>query len=145
MWYKKSKITNRRQSLISKLDRIFSLYIRLRDSDSNGYFYCISCGQIKSWHNADCGHYFSRARMNTRFDENNAHSECRACNRFSSDHLDGYKINLIRKMGEEEYEKLRIRANMARRWSEFELEELIKYYKEKAKVLAKDKNFHVKV
>lgn len=100
---------------------------------------------MKSWYDADCGHYFSRARMNTRFDERNCHSECKACNRFSSDHLDGYRINLIRKIGEEEYEKLRIRANMTRKWSEFELEELIKYYKEKAKELAKYKNFQVKV
>lgn len=145
MWYKKGKITSRRQSLISKLDKMFSLYVRLRDSNANGYFYCISCGQMKSWYDADCGHYFSRSRMNTRFDEENAHSECKACNRFSSDHLDGYRTNLIRKIGEDAYEKLRIRANMTRRWTEFELEELIKYYKAKAKELAKGKNFSVKV
>lgn len=145
MWYKKGEITSRRQSLISKLDKIFSLYIRLRDSDPNGYFYCISCGQMKSWYDADCGHYFSRARMNTRFDERNCHAECKRCNRFLSDHLDGYKRNLVRKIGEEEYEKLRIRANITRRWAEYELEELVKYYRAKAKELVKEKNFSVKV
>lgn len=145
MWYKKGKITSRRQSLIRKLDTVFSLYIRLRDTNSNGYFFCISCGQMKSWYDADCGHYFSRARMNTRFDEKNCSAECKRCNRFSSDHLDGYRTNLIRKIGEDEFDKLHIRANMARKWSEFELEELVKYYKAKCKELAKTKNFPVKV
>lgn len=83
--------------------------------------------------------------MNTRFDEKNANSECRYCNRMSSDHLDGYRVNLIRKIGEKEYEKLRIRANMTRKFSEFELEELVKYYKSKCKELAKTKNFSVSV
>lgn len=83
--------------------------------------------------------------MNTRWDERNCHAECSYCNRFDSSHLDGYKTNLVRKIGEEEYEKLRIRANMARKWSEWELEELIKYYKAKAKELAAGKNFAVKI
>jgi hypothetical protein len=49
------------RTLINKLDKIFSLYIRLRDSKPFGYkaFKCISCGQIKPFAKADCGHYYS--------------------------------------------------------------------------------------
>ncbi len=72
------------RTLINKLDKIFSLYIRLRDSKPFGYkaFKCISCGQIKPFAKADCGHYYSRSKMSTRYDEDNCHSECNFCNRF---------------------------------------------------------------
>jgi len=145
MWYKKGKVTSKRQSLINKLDKVFSLYIRLRDSNANGYFFCISCGRMKAWSHADCGHYFSRARMNTRYDEKNCNAECSYCNRMSADHLDGYQANLMKKIGEKEFDLLRVRSNMVRKWYEWELEELIKYYKDKCKELAKTKNFPVKV
>ena len=69
------------RTLIVKLDKVFSLYIRLRDSKPFGYkaFKCISCGKIKPFSKADCGHYYSRAKMSTRYDEENCNSECSSC------------------------------------------------------------------
>lgn len=118
------------RTLIVKLDKVFSLYIRLRDSKPFGYkaFKCISCGKIKPFSKADCGHYYSRAKMSTRFDEENCNSECSHCNRFSADHLDGYRDNLIAKIGQQRFDLLRVRANQTKKWSVFELQELIKYY-----------------
>ena len=55
--------------LKAKFDKEFSLYIRLRDCMPNGYFRCISCGQIKPFEQADAGHFFSRTHLSTRFDE----------------------------------------------------------------------------
>ncbi|MCD7923659.1 MAG: recombination protein NinG [Bacteroides sp.] len=69
----------KKPDLKAKLDKEFSLFIRLRDCMPNGYFRCISCGQIKPFGQADCGHYFSRTHLATRFDENNCHAECRHC------------------------------------------------------------------
>jgi len=37
----------KKPDLKAKLDKEFSLFIRLRDAMPNGYFRCISCGQIK--------------------------------------------------------------------------------------------------
>lgn len=118
------------RTLIVKLDKVFSLYIRLRDSKPFGYkaFKCISCGKIKPFSKADCGHYYSRAKMSTRYDEENCNSECSHCNRFSADHLDGYRENLIAKIGQQRFDLLRVRANQTKKWSVFELQELIKYY-----------------
>ena len=59
----------KKPDLKAKLDKEFSLFIRLRDCMPNGYFRCISCGQIKPFTQADCGHYFSRTHLATRFDE----------------------------------------------------------------------------
>jgi len=130
MWYKKKSSSSDKSKLISKLDNVFSLYIRLRDSKQYNYHYfrCISCGEIKPFDKADCGHYFSRSHMSTRFDENNANAECSYCNRFKSDHLVGYQKNLIKKIGQKQYDLLCWKHNQLKNYSEFELKELIKYY-----------------
>ena len=125
--------------LVAKLDKVFSRYIRLRDCMPNGYFRCISCGQIKPYEQADCGHFHSRRHMATRFDEDNAHAECRACNRFSADHLINYEKNLIAKIGQTRYDKLAWKAGATKKWSDFELQELIKYYTILVDKLSKEK------
>ena len=129
----------RRTDYIKKLDRVFSEYIRLRDTMPNGMFRCISCGKIKPYSQADCGHYHSRTHMSTRFDEENANAECRSCNRFCADHLVGYRKNLIAKIGEHRYNVLEWRAHQTKKWSDFELKELIKHYQAKIKDLKGEK------
>lgn len=129
----------RRTDYIKKLDRVFSEFIRLRDTMPNGMFRCISCGKIKPYSQADCGHYHSRTHMSTRFDEENANAECRACNRFCADHLVGYRKNLIAKIGEHRLDVLEWRAHQMKKWSDFELKELIKHYQVKVKELKGEK------
>lgn len=75
----KKKTSKSKPNLVKKLDRVFALYIRLRDTMPNGYVRCISCGQIKSFEDVDCGHFHSRTHMATRFHEDNCHAECRYC------------------------------------------------------------------
>ena len=65
--------------LVKKLDKVFALYIRLRDVMPNGYGRCISCGKIKHFSDLDCGHFYSRKHMGTRFDEDNCSAECKYC------------------------------------------------------------------
>ena len=131
-------------NLAKKLDRVFSLYIRLRDAMPNGYTRCISCGKIKPFEDMDCGHFHSRTHMATRFDEDNCHAECSYCNRFSADHLLGYQANLIRKIGMNRYEKLNVKAHSTCHWLESELEERIRYYSEQVKILSREKGIKVK-
>lgn len=119
----------KRPDLKAKLDKEFSLFIRLRDCMANGYFKCISCGQIKPFEQADCGHYFSRTHLSTRFDENNCHAECRHCNRFKADHLEGYRENLIEKIGQQKFILLKAKASRTSKITDFDYEQLIKYYK----------------
>lgn len=127
---KKKKKSPDKMTLVRKLDKIFSMYIRLRDSKPYGgkYFKCISCGQIKAFDQMDCGHYFSRKHMATRFNEDNCHGECRGCNRFSADHLHGYQTHLIEKIGRQRFNHLIVLHNTTKKFTEFELQEMIKYY-----------------
>lgn len=131
----KSGIKERKPStatLVRKADAVFSKYIRLRDSAAYNYKYfrCISCGQIKPFEQMDCGHFISRTHMATRFDEENAHGECRFCNRFSADHIIAYQRNLEAKIGKERVDMLLARGRMTKKWSAFELQLLIKHYQQ---------------
>lgn len=130
---------SRKTDYVKKLDKIFSLYIRLRDTLPGGLTPCISCGQYKRFDKMDCGHYYSRRHMATRFDEDNCHAECSQCNRFRADHLIGYRENLLRKIGQQRFDKLAWKASQTRHWTDFELKELIKYYQEKIKEIKKQR------
>lgn len=142
---KKTSTGRKKTNLVAKLDKVFSLYIRLRDSMPNGYFKCISCGQIKRFDQADCGHFYSRTHMATRFDEDNAHSECSFCNRFCADHLIGYQTNLIKKIGMSRFELLRVKSHSVKKWSDFELEAMIKHYTLEVKRLSSEKCLKVNI
>lgn len=139
----KKNIRNK-PNLIRKLDTVFSLYIRLRDAMPNGYVRCISCGRIKPFEDVDCGHFFSRTHMATRFDEDNCNAECRFCNRMSADHIISYQKNLVSKIGQQRYDRLNIKAHTTCHWLDSELEEKIRYYKEKVSQLSSLKGIRVK-
>lgn len=144
MYYLKRKKTGGKKTraggvsvaaLTRKLDKVFSEFIRLRDSRPYGYkcFRCISCGQIKPFDQMDCGHFIGRTHMATRFDEENCHGECKACNRFSPDHMIYYQRNLERLIGKDRLDLLIARGRQTRKWSAFELDMLIKYYTARVK------------
>ena len=135
----KKKSSPSLSTLVDRLDTVFSRYIRLRDAMPSGMFRCISCGKIKPIEQADCGHFHSRTHMSTRFDEDNCHAECRYCNRFSADHIIGYRENLIKKIGEQRFMLLYIKAHETKKWSHFELEQLAKYYRALVQKLQKEK------
>lgn len=134
---KKAKAGLSKPALIKRLDKIFSEFIRLRDTQPWNFQYgrCISCGRILPWAKLQCGHYHSRVHMNTRFDEKNCNIECVSCNIFSADHLIGYRKNLIKKIGEKEVDMLDVRAHQSKNYSLFELQILIDYYTKEVKKL----------
>ena len=69
--------------LKKELDKWFSLYIRLRDSTSEGAVICITCGCIKNYKQGmQNGHFQSRKHYATRWDEQNCQVQCAGCNVF---------------------------------------------------------------
>lgn len=129
----------KKPDLKAKLDKEFSLFIRFRDCMPNGYFRCISCDEMKPFEQADNGHYINRQHMNTRYDEVNCNAQCRRCNRFQEGNMQGYRQGLIKKYGEQRVILLEAKKNIPRQYTEFEYEQLIKYYKAKANELKKEK------
>lgn len=139
----KTKFTRVKPNLGKKLDRIFSLYIRLRDVMPSGYVRCISCGQIKKFEDVDCGHFHSRRHMATRYNEDNCHAECKYCNRFSADHLIAYQRNLIQKIGQQRFDVLNMKAHSTCHYLDCELKQMITHYTGEVKRLSSLKGIKV--
>ena len=123
---KKRTITSYKKSL----DRIFSIYIRKRDSNNEGYGQCCTCGEWLYWKNGDAGHYISRKHNNTRYHERNVHLQCRKCNR-GGERGASYAKFLVEKYGPDILNELSCLEHKTKRWFVWELEELIEQYKEK--------------
>lgn len=123
-----------------QLDKIFSLYIRLRDAMPNGMVKCISCGKIVPFTQVDCGHFYSRIHTATRWDEDNCNAECRYCNRMSAEHLIGYRANLVKKIGQQRVDFLEVKAHQTVKRDDFVMQLLIKEYKKKVEALLKEKS-----
>ena len=89
------------QKAKEKLDKAFSLYIRLRDSDCNGYGSCYTCGKVKHYKEMHCGHWIPRNILSTRFDEMNAKIQCVGCNLYGNGKFVDFRINLVKDYGED--------------------------------------------
>lgn len=118
----------------AKLDRVFSEYIRKRDS-KDGYFTCISCGRVLPYEQADCGHYINRKHMSTRYSEVNCAAQCRKCNRFDEGNMSGFRNGLVSRYGEERVLILEMQKGKTKRYSEVEYKALIEHYKNEIKKL----------
>ena len=94
-------------TLQAKADSLMSEYIRRKYADEHGYVTCVSCGRSFRWQEVDCGHFVSRRHLATRYVEENAHPECKGCNRFSTDHLIGYTTYIIDLYGREKIAELK--------------------------------------
>ena len=83
-----------RKYLVKKLDGVFSIYIRLRDSDKGGFCKCISCHKKVFWREVDAGHFVGRRHLITRFDPQNVYAQCRYCNRYLAGNQYLYSVAL---------------------------------------------------
>jgi hypothetical protein len=129
------------RELTKETQPIFNLYIRMRDADQP----CISCGRyFDTW---DCGHFLGvGARPDLRFDEMNAHKQCKSCNSGSGNHArkrytvaQDYRIKLIERIGLAEVERLE-GPYEPKRYREDELNQLKIVYRQKIKELKANGN-----
>jgi hypothetical protein len=111
----------------AKLDRVFSIWIRKRDT-KGGIGFCISCGKPTTFEKGDCGHYINRKHMATRYDEMNCNLQCIKCNRFDEGNIQGYRKGLIKKYGLEAVELLELRKFNTAHYNDLIYKELIKKY-----------------
>jgi len=118
------------QDWLKEAQTIFNKYVRLRDSG----LWCISCNLPPKKKNA--GHYFSSGgHSNVRFDEDNVHLQCEACNTFLSGNLLQYQIGIQKKIGAQKLLELQERAHVTKKWTIDELKEIIETYKKKVNEL----------
>jgi hypothetical protein len=112
----------------TKADQWFSRFIRLRDADENGFGRCCTCGTIKQVKYMDCGHFIGRQHMATRFNEMNAHVQCKKCNGFEEGKKVQYKDFIVQRYGENQYNLLLHNARNFKKFAEHELTAIEKNY-----------------
>ena len=122
------KRTDTVASLKKKADKVFSLYIRNRDSE-NGFAECITCGVQKPIGQMQAGHFVSR-RVNTlRFDEINVNAQCYSCNVMKHGDIYQYAKALDLKYGDGTAEELHSRRFETHSFTIDELKKIIEDYK----------------
>jgi hypothetical protein len=115
-----------RKTIITKLDNIFSQYIRLRYS-KNEISECVTCGKKDHWKKMQNGHFISRKHYATRWDEDNCQVQCSGCNVFRY----GEQYLFSKYLGSELSEDLLIKSRKIQKFTDYELLEMIEIYKDK--------------
>ena len=130
---------SKRQKLVSKLDTIFSQYIRLRNTNRNGYADCFTCGTNRHWREVDAGHFMSRGCFSTRWNEKNVQFQCKRCNGFRSGEQFIYSKQLDAIYGQGTADELLRLSKQTQKFSQYELEDMIRYYTKKVNELKQEK------
>ena len=115
-----------RKKLVSKLDKVFSLYIRGRDKR------CVLCGKRED---LNCGHLLTRNAYSTRWDEQNCACVCTGCNLRHENDASHHTLWYIKKYGLTSYEALVLMHHTTRKFKNDELQALILEYTNKVKSL----------
>ena len=116
-----------RSKLIKKLDKVFSLYIRLRFA-KNKIAQCFTCGKKDHYKRLQCGHFQSRKYYSTRWDEINCQVQCAGCNVFRYGEQFIFSKNLDLEYGSGCSESLYYKAKQITKYTTLDIEELINKY-----------------
>lgn len=126
------------RTLEKKLDYAFKRWVRFRDTEPHGDTRtgrCCSCGGYKLFDELDGGHFINVKWRATRWHEQNAHAQCRACNRFDEGNAAGYAIFMLNKYGQKQVEYLMALSKTAAKWTDFDGELMLKDYRQRLKAL----------
>lgn len=118
------------------LDKVFSEYVRISNSDKNGYCICVTCGKKDHYKSMQNGHYISRQHLAVRYDETNCHVQCVGCNIFRGGNYTAYALYMLDNYGEEKLQWLEQQKHIITKY--YPYEERIEYYKSKVKELLKN-------
>ena len=111
----------------------FNKWIRLRDHGKG----CASCNSPTF---TDAGHFYPSGHYpNLRYNENNVHGQCKACNYFKHGNLIEYRKRITNRITKTELIELDYKVALYKRngykWDRFFLIEVIETYKAKVKHL----------
>ena len=122
-----------------RLRKNFNKFIQLRDAivviSGEIIARCICCKHSKilnntyDWVEFHASHYWLEDQYaSVRFDEENVNGGCRRCNKQLSGNLANYEVNLIDKIGNENFQKLNFRRNQIKKFDVIEIGEMNKHY-----------------
>jgi len=82
------------RNLIEDIDTVYSLYIRIKHSNSDGLVSCYTCDKVEKYTKIDCGHFIPRANLMVRWNEHNTKPQCVTCNQYKDGNIEVYRERL---------------------------------------------------
>ncbi len=136
---KRSKV-KAKKAYDSELWDMFSIYIRLRDSDENGIVRCCTCGKCARWRGdgMQAGHGIPRQHWGARYNEKNVQTQCGGCNKFQQGAQIKFAAFINKKYGPDTWVLLQAGKD-GKKYSESQMRLLYKHYRFEAQKLAKQK------
>ncbi len=117
------------------LDKVFSLYIRLRHASKDGIVKCFTCDKTAHYKKMHAGHFMSRKHHATRWNEDNVQVQCVKCNLFGQGEQYAFGKLLDIRIAEGKAEELQELSRTTVKYMRFEYEDMIKHYKEKVNAI----------
>lgn len=137
---KKKKLTPL-PKLKSKLWALFSTFIRLRDSDTEGNIRCCTTGNVYHWTKSQAGHYHSqRGNPALIFCEQNVHAQSPIANKLQRNNITwDYTEFMLNKYGLDEMRAMASLRGVPFKFERKWLEDKIVEYTEKVNLLKQEK------
>ncbi len=138
----KRKRSRKKKMKFNTADRWFSKYVRIRDIISGEHCRCKTCGKPIHWkYEAECGHFVTRNHPMTRYNEQNCHAQCSACNNHNKGEQFKHGAEIDKMYGEGTAQSLidlgSIRGQKIH--GKLALKDIAKEYRKKARQIAKEK------
>jgi hypothetical protein len=115
-------------TLVEKLDRVFSQYVRKSSADDTQMGLCYTCGVRLHWKKLQCGHFMSRKHMATRWSLRNCRPQCSGCNEVKGGNLEVYAERLKLEYGDQILLSLATISASSKKFSKVELQQMIDEY-----------------
>jgi hypothetical protein len=128
---KKAKTKEKKESikeLVKKLDKVFSLFVRLIHADKDGMVTCYTSGKRLHFKEAHAGHFLSRKFYVTRWDEKNVKVQSYAENIHSKGNPIEFQRRLENEFGREVIAKLIDKKYSPYKLQRIELQMMIEDY-----------------
>lgn len=126
--------------LTKKLDRIFSVFIRLSHAKKDHSVSCFTCSKVLHWREIQCGHFQSRRFYSTRFHELNCKPQCYACNIGLSGNQYTFGVNLDSLHGAGTADSMVAASRQVKKFTSEEMMEMIAHYEKEVGELRKKLN-----
>ena len=131
---KPKKITT--TQLKKKAWTVFSIFIRKKNSNSNGDCKCVTCGGISHWKKMQAGHYVGGRNNTVLFNEKLVFPQCYRCNVILKGNYAQYTLFMLDKgYTKDEIQEMLYLKSKVRKWKPNELKEIEIMYKDKIKHL----------
>ena len=126
--------------LTKKLDRIFSVFVRLSGTKEDGSCTCFTCSKVLHWREIQCGHFQSRRFYSTRFHELNCKPQCYGCNIGLSGNQYTFGINLDKLHGKDTADSMVRKSKEVKKFTSEKMMELIEHYEKEVSEIRKRLN-----